>query len=393
MTRLIENEVYTLQNFIKQEKVRLSMNTDEIVHKYKLYNLAPEDLLSREARLFRAFTCNIQMQKNKLFLSELTNIMKFASSDMKIVLFKGLSLAYNYYTNPEERLFNDVDIFTHDVNKVINLLISQGYSLEKQYKSRYYLYMGECYEPDSNGYFNKLNLNHIECYKDVNNMCIVIEIHKNILNKLRYPDVNQDEIYERCTSNFLDINAVFELEKHDLLLYQVCHFSTHLCAYMSYIDKDRLETLPSIPIRYIHDIMYEVESWIIHCLDCTVLHSAGVRLCGKNIALIGQSMSGKSTLTHYLCKREDGKYFDDDCIYLHKNKVWGFNFPMALRALHDNCQGVIGYTDDAVMKNRCLIDIDNKIQSSGKMTLFFFPIIINLVKILLIKFQQAICMC
>lgn len=196
------NEVYTLRNFIKKEKVLLSMNTDEVVKKYKLYNLVSEDLLNREARLFRAFTCNIQTQKNKLFLSELVNIMKFAFPDMKIVLFKGLTLAYNYYTNPEERWFNDVDIFTHDVNKVIKLLISQGYSLEKQYKSKYYLYMGECYEPDSDGYFNKLELNHIECYKHIDNMRIVIEIHKNILNRLRYPDVNQDEIYERCTSNF-----------------------------------------------------------------------------------------------------------------------------------------------------------------------------------------------
>lgn len=253
------NEVYTLRNFIKKEKVLLSMNTDEVVKKYKLYNLVSEDLLNREARLFRAFTCNIQTQKNKLFLSELVNIMKFASPDMKIVLFKGLTLAYNYYTNPEERWFNDVDIFTHDVNKVIKLLISQGYSLEKQYKSKYYLYMGECYEPDSDGYFNKLELNHIECYKDIDNMHIVIEIHKNILNRLRYPDVNQDEIYERCTSNFFGIDALFELEKHDLLLYQVCHFSTHLCAYMSYVDKDRLETLPSIPIRYIHDIMLIIQ--------------------------------------------------------------------------------------------------------------------------------------
>ena len=81
--------------------------------------------------------------------------------------------------------------------------------------------MGECYEPDSDGYFNKLELNHIECYKDIDNMHIVIEIHKNILNRLRYPDVNQDEIYERCTSNFFGIDALFELEKHDLLLYQV----------------------------------------------------------------------------------------------------------------------------------------------------------------------------
>ncbi len=120
-------------------------------------------------------------------------------------------------------------------------------------------------------------------------------------------------------------------------------------------------------------LMYEVESWIINCLDCTVLHSAGIQLCGKTITLIGQSLSGKSTLTHYLCSQEGGKYLDDDCVYLYKDKIWGFNFPMALRAPQDYCQGIIGYTDDAVMKNRCLVDIDNNIQLSEKIDIILFP--------------------
>ena len=122
--------------------------------------------------------------------------------------------------------------------------------------------------------------------------------------------------------------------------------------------------------------LYEVESWIIECLQCTVFHGSGVRVCGKNILLLGGSMSGKTTLTYHLCHRYSADYLDDDCIYMCNGHFWGFHFPMALRNPSilsvDEKEYVIGYSDDAVMKNRCLLTMPSNLCEFKKVDYILF---------------------
>lgn len=124
-------------------------------------------------------------------------------------------------------------------------------------------------------------------------------------------------------------------------------------------------------------LIYELENIYASELDCLVLHASGLRWNKKNIIIIGESMSGKSTLTYEMCANRDACFLDDDSVYLYNNSVFGFTMPMALR-IAVNIEGnrvwdIIGYTDDAVMRNRKLIRFDKIVEKMEKIDMIIFP--------------------
>lgn len=83
-------------------------------------------------------------------------------------------------------------------------------------------------------------------------------------------------------------------------------------------------------------------------LKCTVIHSSCVRVNGKNILLMGERYSGKTTLTKYLTIDKDGELLDDDCVYIVDNSYVGFCMPLPIRNV-ENPQldkYVVGQTTD-----------------------------------------------
>lgn len=78
-------------------------------------------------------------------------------------------------------------------------------------------------------------------------------------------------------------------------------------------------------------LIKELELFYGKVLDSIVLHGSCVRYLEKNILLLGERRSGKTTLTHYLSIEKNGTYIDDDCVYINENLIIGFSMPLPIR--------------------------------------------------------------
>lgn len=121
-------------------------------------------------------------------------------------------------------------------------------------------------------------------------------------------------------------------------------------------------------------LIKQIEDWFETKLKCTILHGAGVVYRNKNILILGECYSGKTTLTYHLCKNKAAKYIDDDSIYIYEDKYSGLNFPVALRILPEQCSEDAEYIFDLANVCRYLITFDNQLIEIEQIDLVLFPI-------------------
>ncbi len=82
---------------------------------------------------------------------------------------------------------------------------------------------------------------------------------------------------------------------------------------------------------WIFDLINDLDFYYSNILQCTVIHGSCIRVEGKNILIIGERWSGKTTLTHFLATYANGEYVSDDCVYILNNDYLGFCMPLPLR--------------------------------------------------------------
>ena len=83
--------------------------------------------------------------------------------------------------------------------------------------------------------------------------------------------------------------------------------------------------------KWIFRLMKNLEEFYADILRCTVIHGSCVSINNKNVLIMGEGWSGKTTLTKYLSLNNSGKYLDDDCIYIVNGLYIGFCMPLPMR--------------------------------------------------------------
>lgn len=126
--------------------------------------------------------------------------------------------------------------------------------------------------------------------------------------------------------------------------------------------------------RWLFFLLCDLEEILIHVMDCTVLHGAGLVFCNKTILLLGDRRNGKTTLLQYLLSKKNSSYLDDDNIFIFHDSVFGFCRPISIRNI-EACEktSVIATTIDGDNCTRTLCKAYNNISSFAKVDYVFFP--------------------
>ena len=83
--------------------------------------------------------------------------------------------------------------------------------------------------------------------------------------------------------------------------------------------------------KWILELINDLDVFFTNVLKCTVLHGSCIKIDRKNILLLGERWSGKTTLTYFLTTNCDGEYVSDDCVYIVNKKFYGFGTPLPIR--------------------------------------------------------------
>lgn len=112
-----------------------------------------------------------------------------------------------------------------------------------------------------------------------------------------------------------------EVPRENMILDREFNYYIYQKDYEEYIIND----------AWIFLLIKRIEEFYEEILKCTAIHGACVNLGNKNYLIIGERYSGKTTLTQYLTIKKNGKYVDDDCIYIYNNKYIGSGMPLLIR--------------------------------------------------------------
>ena len=83
--------------------------------------------------------------------------------------------------------------------------------------------------------------------------------------------------------------------------------------------------------KWILELINDLDVFFTNVLKCTVLHGSCIKIDSKNILLLGERWSGKTTLTYFLTTSCDGEYVSDDCVYIVNKQYYGFGTPLPIR--------------------------------------------------------------
>ena len=109
--------------------------------------------------------------------------------------------------------------------------------------------------------------------------------------------------------------------------------------------------------NWLFGLINDLDVFSIETLKCTVIHGSCVRVRDKNILIIGERWSGKTTLTHFLVSYLEGKYISDDCVYLKNDRFWGFCMPLPMRDYY-KMRDEVAYGDTVLTVVRDNDDVD-----------------------------------
>lgn len=125
---------------------------------------------------------------------------------------------------------------------------------------------------------------------------------------------------------------------------------------------------------WVFHLLCSLEEYFAIVLNTTILHGASVRLKNKNIILMGERRSGKTTLARYLVYEKNASFLEDDCVYIVNGKCIGFAMPISLRGKVNICKkNVICNTVDYDNVSRTLIKPKNSIQTLPHIDVIIFP--------------------
>ena len=142
------------------------------------------------------------------------------------------------------------------------------------------------------------------------------------------------------------------------------------------LDKNhRLTVCDTQNDSWIFTLISDLDEFYAEVLRCTVLHGSCLQINGKNILLIGERWSGKTTLTRYLTINKNGFFLNDDSIYLIDNTIIGFGMPLPIRnaKINDYEDYFVAQTTDSDDVVRFLYSPPNIINDCNTIDAIIFP--------------------
>jgi len=116
-----------------------------------------------------------------------------------------------------------------------------------------------------------------------------------------------------------------------------------------------------------------IEEYVIKILNVTTLHAGGVLYQDTAFIFVGDRLSGKSTLIHFLCDKHDCIYIDDDNMFFRNAKFWGSALPLRLRMRpHSDEHLILQFRDERNMR-RYLCKFNRYDTTSHEKTIIIFP--------------------
>lgn len=113
------------------------------------------------------------------------------------------------------------------------------------------------------------------------------------------------------------------------------------------------------------------EGFFANALQCTILHGSLVRMCEKNILMIGARRSGKTTLTRLFLEKYGSEYIDDDCVYIVDGVYRGFHMPVFMRDGEDSRAELTTVDEEGVVR-RVFIP-RKRVEAVEKIDIILFP--------------------
>lgn len=115
-----------------------------------------------------------------------------------------------------------------------------------------------------------------------------------------------------------------------------------------------------------------LEHYLYKILNCTVLHGACVKIDNKNILIVGERRSGKTTLTKYLVNMYNAVYMGDDSIFIINNIFYGFSFPILMRKIDKKTKS-LSTTKDEENSKRYIYSFEKIFAQTSRIDFIIFP--------------------
>lgn len=115
-----------------------------------------------------------------------------------------------------------------------------------------------------------------------------------------------------------------------------------------------------------------LEHYLYKILNCTVFHGACVKINNKNILIVGERKSGKTTLTKYLVNMYNAVYMGDDSIFTIDNVFYGFSFPILMRKIDKKIKP-LSTTKDEENRKRYIYSFKNFFAQASRIDFIIFP--------------------
>ena len=194
-----------------------------------------------------------QLEFDKVREQELFYLLDvFKKNSIKVVNFKGLTLAYDIYSDIHSRKSRDIDILVSvkDLKKILEIFDDCGYLVEKTNKKPKDMINEYLVEKK-----NQLsNIKHIKpVYKIINGISLHIDIHLNP-NKNMEKKENVKSLFENAVKIEIKNRLLYVLEIHDRIINLSGHFKEHLDSKINkFLDRDSITQI-FINFGQLHDI-------------------------------------------------------------------------------------------------------------------------------------------
>ena len=107
---------------------------------------------------------------------------------------------------------------------------------------------------------------------------------------------------------------------------------------------------------------------------CTVLHGSCLSINGLGVLVLGNRKCGKSTLTRFLTNYKNVLFLDDDSVYVQRESIIGFGFPIRLRNVTQNDHTIIDvFFDGEDQRYICDVNHVKKTYEVNNVSLVIFP--------------------
>jgi len=177
----------------------------------------------------------------------------------------------------------------------------------------------------------------------------------------RISDVN---IYLYIDDEFMPRSQCFEisllLKTYNMIPCEEIKLSGNVYKYIIYGKGSKINTFNTDYYticdynedNWLFNLMIDLESFYEDILHAIIIHGSCVEIENRNIFLIGERWSGKTTLVKYMADEIGGIYMCDDCTYIIKNSFYGFAMPLLQRIQTEGMQSNSGIIDrDGVQRS------------------------------------------